>query len=44
MVSRIIDIHAHVVLPETFGAAGKYGPELGDENDLQTFHLKHFYD
>ena len=39
MVSRIIDIHAHVVLPETFGAAGKYGPELGDETDLQTFRV-----
>tara|TARA_B100000945_G_scaffold197286_1_gene158629 strand:- start:293 stop:505 length:213 start_codon:yes stop_codon:yes gene_type:complete len=39
MVSRIIDIHAYVVLPETFSAAGKYGPELGDENDLEDIRI-----
>ncbi len=26
---RVIDTHAHIVLEETFGAAGKYGPKLG---------------
>ena len=26
--ARIIDFHAHVVLEETFGAAGEHGPEL----------------
>lgn len=26
--ARTIDIHAHLVLEETFGAAGKHGPEL----------------
>ena len=38
-MSRLIDIHAHVVLRETFGAAGSYGPELGDEDHLQTFRV-----
>ena len=26
---RVIDTHAHIVLEETFGAAGKFGPRLG---------------
>ena len=26
--ARTIDIHAHMVLEETFGAAGVHGPEL----------------
>mgnify|MGYP000865309155 CR=1 FL=1 len=26
-----IDVHAHAVLEETFGTAGRYGPELGRE-------------
>ena len=38
-MSRIIDIHAHVVHRETFGAAGSYGPDLGDEEHLQTFRV-----
>ena len=38
-MSRIIDIHAHVVLRETFGAAGIYGPDLGEEDLLQTFRV-----
>ena len=30
---RVIDLHAHVVLEEGFGVAGKFGPELSrDEN------------
>ena len=31
--ARTIDIHAHAVLPEVFGAAGVYGPELTAEAD-----------
>jgi aminocarboxymuconate-semialdehyde decarboxylase len=31
----VIDLHAHVVLDETLGAAGRYGPEL-DEGDEAT--------
>lgn len=27
--ARVIDIHAHAVLEETMGAAGRFGPELG---------------
>ena len=38
-MTRIIDIHAHVVLRETFGAAGIYGPDLGEEDLLQTFRV-----
>ena len=26
--ARVIDVHAHVVLAETMGAAGAHGPEL----------------
>lgn len=29
--AETIDVHAHAVLEETFGQAGKYGPELGFE-------------
>ncbi|MEC8974374.1 MAG: amidohydrolase family protein, partial [Actinomycetota bacterium] len=32
-------MHAHAVLRETFGGAGPYGPELGDEDHLQTFRV-----
>ena len=41
-MSRLIDIHAHVVLRETLGAAGPYGPELGDEDRLQTFRVGNY--
>ena len=30
--ARTIDIHAHAVLEETFGAAGRFGPELGADD------------
>ncbi len=30
--AETIDVHAHVVLEETFGKAGRYGPELGRED------------
>ena len=29
--AETVDVHAHAVLEETMGAAGHYGPELGDE-------------
>lgn len=31
--AKVIDIHAHAVLEESFGAAGAYGPELTEEED-----------
>ncbi|BBE35649.1 amidohydrolase family protein [Sphingosinicella microcystinivorans] len=31
--AKVIDIHAHAVLEETFGTAGAYGPELYDDAD-----------
>lgn len=31
--ARVIDVHAHAVLPEVMGAAGAYGPELLEEAD-----------
>ncbi|MEX1148125.1 MAG: amidohydrolase family protein, partial [Sphingomonadales bacterium] len=31
--ARTIDVHAHAVLPEVMGAAGRYGPELIEEQD-----------
>ena len=34
-MSMVIDLHAHVVLEESFGAAGKYGPELSSGEELQ---------
>ncbi len=30
--ASVIDVHAHIVLKETFGVAGKVGPELGDQD------------
>lgn len=30
---KVIDLHAHAVLEEGFGQAGKYGPELGTDAD-----------
>ena len=32
-MSKIIDLHAHVVLEAGFGQAGKFGPELAKDND-----------
>ena len=32
-MSRVIDLHAHVVLPETFNQAGRFGPELAKDED-----------
>lgn len=38
-MGKVIDLHAHVVLEESFGCAGKYGPELSDDAGLQTFRV-----
>tara|TARA_B100000614_G_scaffold185990_1_gene166916 strand:+ start:1161 stop:2123 length:963 start_codon:yes stop_codon:yes gene_type:complete len=38
-MSMVIDLHAHVVLEESFGAAGKYGPELSSGEKLQDFRV-----
>ena len=38
-MSMVIDLHAHVVLEESFGAAGKYGPELSSGEKLQEFRV-----
>ena len=32
-MSKIIDLHAHVVLEAGFGQAGKFGPELAKDNE-----------
>ena len=31
--ARVIDVHAHVILEETMGAAGTFGPEIGAADD-----------
>tara|TARA_Y100000748_G_scaffold289912_1_gene276127 strand:+ start:386 stop:1336 length:951 start_codon:yes stop_codon:yes gene_type:complete len=38
-MSMVIDLHAHVVLEESFGAAGAYGPELSSGEKLQDFRV-----
>ncbi len=35
--ARVIDFHAHMVLQETMGAAGDFGPWLGKEDDGAPF-------
>ncbi len=35
--ARRIDLHAHIVLPETIGAAGDYGPFMGTNPDGSPF-------
>ena len=32
-MAGVVDLHAHVVLAEAFGAAGRYGPVHGDDAD-----------
>ncbi|MBB33801.1 MAG: amidohydrolase [Acidimicrobiaceae bacterium] len=38
-MDKVIDLHAHVVLEDSFGCAGKYGPELSNDEGLQTFRV-----
>jgi aminocarboxymuconate-semialdehyde decarboxylase len=37
-----IDVHAHVVLEETFGAAGAHGPTLADEDGVPVFRVGNY--
>ena len=30
--AKVIDVHAHIILAETFGAAGRLGPEMGGQD------------
>ena len=36
---RAIDVHAHVVLEDTFGTAGAHGPTLADEDGVPVFRV-----
>ncbi len=36
---RAIDVHAHVVLEDTLGAAGPHGPTLADEDGVPVFRV-----
>ncbi|MBT94755.1 MAG: amidohydrolase [Acidimicrobiaceae bacterium] len=38
-MSIVIDLHAHVVLEDSFGTAGRYGPELSSGENLQVFRV-----
>jgi len=38
-MGKVIDLHAHVVLEESFGTAGAYGPELSNHAGIQTFRV-----
>ena len=35
--AKVIDLHAHIVIPETIGAAGAYGPVIGQNADGSPF-------
>ena len=37
--AKVIDTHAHVVLKETEGAAGKYGPEILLDGDIPIYRI-----
>ncbi|AXU20913.1 amidohydrolase [Novosphingobium sp. ERN07] len=37
--ARVIDIHAHAVIEETFGSAGHFGPELTEEDGVPVFRI-----
>ena len=37
--AKVIDIHAHAVLEETFGMAGEFGPELIEECSSPVFRI-----
>lgn len=36
-MTRVVDLHAHIVLGDAFGSAGKYGPFNGDDVDGREF-------
>ena len=37
--TKVIDLHAHVVLEPAFGLAGPYGPDLSDVDGVPTFRV-----
>jgi aminocarboxymuconate-semialdehyde decarboxylase len=37
--AKVIDIHAHAVLEETFGTAGAFGPDLTEEEGVPVFRI-----
>ena len=37
-----VDVHAHVVLEETFGTAGAHGPSLADEEGVPVFRVGNY--
>lgn len=39
LTARVIDVHAHAVLEETFGTAGAFGPELIEDEGLTVFRI-----
>ena len=39
---KVIDTHAHVVLRETEGAAGKYGPEILFDGDIPIYRVGNY--
>ena len=39
---KVIDTHAHVVLRETEGAAGKYGPEILFDGDIPIYRIGNY--
>jgi len=41
--ARIIDVHAHAVLEETLGAAGPYGPEVGETDGKPWYRIGDYY-
>ena len=32
LTAKVIDVHAHVILAETFGSLGAFGPEMGGQD------------
>ena len=40
--AKVIDTHAHVVLKETEGAAGEYGPEILFDGDTPIYRIGNY--
>lgn len=41
--AKTIDVHAHVVLEDTLGAAGSFGPEVGETDGKPWFRIGDYY-
>eukprot|EP00929_Paragymnodinium_shiwhaense_P103909 TRINITY_DN67757_c0_g3_i1.p1 TRINITY_DN67757_c0_g3~~TRINITY_DN67757_c0_g3_i1.p1 ORF type:complete len:390 (-),score=54.02 TRINITY_DN67757_c0_g3_i1:370-1539(-) len=41
--AKVVDLHAHAVLEETLGAAGPYGPEVGEDNGQPFYRIGNYY-